>query len=102
MPFLKPKGSARRGLVYMATPATHEADAPRYTRRAEAQDIYGKARPVKVERVAPEDLTLVAGVPSEAVAPLVWGRMTTEDPVLAEAVQAWKAGDWEPSPLPTE
>lgn len=66
----------------------YEPEAPRYTREAEEQDIRGRRGRI-VERIAAEDMALIAGVPSEeAIASLRRG--WAPDYVVAEAARAYR------------
>lgn len=92
----------RRTVGYTPTARTPERTAERHTPQGEAQDIHGKANPQGIERVTPEDMTLIGGFVREEVLDAVrTGRAANE--AVAEAARLYST-PWllECSPLPNE
>ena len=76
-----------------------------HTRAAEEEDERGPLRPVKAERIAYEDMTLMGGVPTEEVlASLERGWSWLEVAPIVKAYSARKHAPWllESEPLPND
>ena len=88
-PARTPSAVGRRMATATIPQERRETEAPWYTREAEEQDIRGGIRR-DYERIAPEDSTLLAGVPAEEVLASV-AQGWAVDRLVADACYAYQA-----------